>query len=1139
MSEKEILLPKIQYLDFVLFIAHMDTELSYNEFNLVNNHPKKDLNPLFIQPNLKFTERCLNYIRNNKTGIISNAKLIHNKKSINENHISSYLYSPASFVSFGFTDNVSFVACSDFDPVIDITTNIDIPIKQATVAFCPSLKSLNLYKSEYSNLFEISEIFNKTRKVDNFGLISHDFFNSRPLFTITYFRLSGLAALGPGLLFQEAIFKEIGKRVEKALSELRADDRLQIEEEDIENFACILIDPQGWADIGTLMFANNYSLIAYVLMELRNITFNDIYKTSKEIYGSDVLEVAVKEFGIFEKISKIDLEYKNKKKRKDFNNEHSCCEHYLRNNHVFSATHTTAGMTHDAFFSNSNKDKKGLYKGYINANPTFNFSPGHVQDFLKDAQKEKKSSLFDKLSDKKLDSNYQWVQFGQFDLTEKCSFTPEKIELMPLFRVVNVIKKLFLWPFHCNTYENIGEKDWQFHKPLNQLRTDLSIPIPLLKHNNSIGEHIHIKPILSEIKNYMFSHHIGNEKGKKGPFSILILKDVIKNLRIPAPLSSSILYIFVDFVKCFKDPNLFYNILDLYDTYNAFYHYLVDKLDCEIKTKIKQEDVQDNELFIELAKLSFLSDRDCYELTEISCGLENALHHRTRMTYSSSEWWNRVIDFKGEVNQLINAADVPLKCGLSILRRVIFYIENQKEQKNVNLDDDFEKIKLRVGGFSKLSYNSRVQSQRLKLRDYRDYFILNLELNIGHLVRPGFLYSHLHETGHLINDSLNCFNSFFEEMESRHQIDYGSINLNEYPEKKYYKRNFDILKKYKSQISDRFNEVFAEMFSYGLIFSDYHLGKKGYKFPEELKKSEYEIQIDYFRYYLGMYSLDPISTSWDKEEEKIKLAEVLTRAFLASDPFSNHQKNNGKGNLYSLDSYKLEIPDIENALKRFENILNLSGNFFYEFGVFWNNPEQKDYILEYFKRSYKISFPFVCYIWEKIENIIDFVLFGNSQVSGISPAPDFFSEILENINHGYQSGKPLLRILYDEPIPKDSNKSNKYKEIFGHLDAIFLVCRLLKFHIHEIFGKIDYNKSVVYIRDLKKYDSNSHLIDRFEGGLFSADIDFRSKYLKNRISIIKTFWDLSTNIRGRTFKNILDEYYQNHFSEEQRDISLK
>jgi len=256
---------------------------------------------------------------------------------------------------------------------------------------------------------------------------------------------------------------------------------------------------------------------------------------------------------------------------------------------------------------------------------------------------------------------------------------------------------------------------------------------------------------------------------------------------MPSPLSTAIVYLYTDFANYLTDTFLFESVLDLYDIFTALYKLLTEQLPTSLeerlfnrlckelgeersnelkgdlflkndKEKNLRKELEDNPRLradLDSICLSFLSNNDLDDLVELIELIQNALSNRVQISFSGAERWNVTVDARGiGLDRITSAVDVPLKCGLGMLRRVM----NRKDEENVGhepTEEDKKRIeaenRARIGGASRITYNPRAFSKRLVIGHTPNIFLDSIDLNIAHLTRPRAFYINLHETAHLIS----------------------------------------------------------------------------------------------------------------------------------------------------------------------------------------------------------------------------------------------------------------------------------------------------------------------------------------------------------------------------------------------------
>ncbi len=154
---------------------------------------------------------------------------------------------------------------------------------------------------------------------------------------------------------------------------------------------------------------------------------------------------------------------------------------------------------------------------------------------------------------------------------------------------------------------------------------------------------------------------------------------------------------------------------------------------------------------------------------------------------------------------------------------------------------------------------------------------------------------------------------------------------------------------------------------------------------------------------------------------------------------------------------------------------------------------------------------------------------GNEKNGVLGTAPDSkdIEYLLRMINEGLKDGRPLVRVLYKDQRP------NRDSERYGLLDPFFLITNVLREHIKELYGEETVNpeKHKIHLdRDSKGEPIQTplakgkklhrRLIDCYLNDVVSVDPDTRKKLMRNRVTVIKTIWGISTNLRARRLKDV-------------------
>ena len=248
-----------------------------------------------------------------------------------------------------------------------------------------------------------------------------------------------------------------------------------------------------------------------------------------------------------------------------------------------------------------------------------------------------------------------------------------------------------------------------------------------------------------------------------------------------------------------------------------------------------------------------------------------------------------------------------------------------------------------------------------------------------------------------------------------------------------------------------------------------------------------------------------------------RYTEALIRVFMAIDPYIRDEND-----------YRLAAdnsPDVPSALRRFTRFVEKDGPIFLDHRRFWNNGEANAYILRSFTDAYSDSFSTLCCIWKQVKAVIDSVCseVNDSGQTGTWPPKEDLDWIRGEFETGHKKGSPVLRFLYDDPDWKSrSGERQKMREKRRHLDATFVMSQLLQINTHKLFGAYDLSKECCYLPNyITPEGTNKRLLDRQISGVVCLDFEERKDYLRGRLHVLTTLWDLSTAIRARTFSSLI------------------
>ena len=368
---------QIAYHDYALMLALMDAEWSRSQLSSASSRS--------LDPFLRCQEDFLKHCRKYHDDIEENHKLWQKANERYESEdvvladtgapIESFLFDPVFYLPFGHADMMSFVLVDDFDPIHFLAAEAKKTVEEVCVAFCPKLESLGL-KDHPSGLFcELDQLVGKdSMKASVAGPQpggpspkTHGFQDNLPLVAFTRYKIDGLAVLGQGLLFQQEIFKALGKRMADIADVLgqyvknAGKDVANVEPNDVSSARCAFLDLQGLEEIGTLIFCRNYTVAMAFVVAARSLTYGDVLGIDPDKRLEDALRASPLHRTVMDVY--FDLLGKERPDRIDA----------LRDNHVFRWSQSTYGFTVKAMLDQGHKQ----CHGEVEAFSQIQIAPGH------------------------------------------------------------------------------------------------------------------------------------------------------------------------------------------------------------------------------------------------------------------------------------------------------------------------------------------------------------------------------------------------------------------------------------------------------------------------------------------------------------------------------------------------------------------------------------------------------------------------------------------------------------------------------------------------------------------------------------------------------------------------------------------
>lgn len=1103
MTGKSIL-SGITYHDYCALICYLDSEWA-----LRTGYSGADNAELHLRVARDFTEVCLRYwqrVDGSRLGFYR-----ENGQETEQKGLDQFLFNPACCISFGHADDVAVVLTDGFDPMISITGDIKSSVEQACLAFCPTLDSLGPELRDQMPFTELHTLLcgprphPKEKGNETYSPSNHPFLRTHPLWVLTKYKLGSLAVLSQGLLIQQALLRTMARKICDVLGTLRQsmprpEVRNLMNEADIDSLRCVFLDPQAPEEMATLMVCRNYSVAMALVAALRTLTFGDIFDREEQI--EDRLRTPRMHRSFLYASRKL----AGKTPSSDIG--------LLRDNHVFCSTYTTLGVSHAAFLNSEHANCNGLVDAYMHAD----IEPGHHgstdEHFLKAFEKSCTEAEAPKgtVALGNIDQFHRFL-VGRHDRTKVCSVDAQKEQLvgLPTGIFLSLVKDVL------DTFGRRQEKG-DHGRDLLDISTSLNIPIPRLIASpktsardlilGKIGrEHTPLSPLLDHMGCRLFGRSSDTCKSKNSPpvargrLDIHILQDKLRQIGAPYSIRRTILYLFQVFANCLADPFLFDGVLDLYDTFVALHSLIAGDL-------AREHELLDTED----EKRTFFDEKKVDELSSLVETLQNALMHRVHMALPDAEMRDMAVDFRGGLNQLVAAADVPIKCGLGLVRWVMEKYQPDDYGTRDSRQADSGSLKYQVAAVARITFDPRPTCHRLELGQLQHMRLADLQMNVTHLLDPANFMDFLHEALHLIFDYL-CVQGHLGSWAQ------GSVSSDG--------KKGNGCPSWHPTMTERLAEIFAAILSHLLVFgSDADL---------------------FLRHYISHYTRNPksIGSAEGEVEQResgvlLRFTEVLIRAFLVTDPIRAMLREHGSDPLRWSDVYPLSngstaLSDnaLEVAERRFTGMVEKVGPFFSEFHRLWHGPNRaavRAYCVGQFREILSLSSPEMIDIWRHAVNI--YKQYAASEFPcEIESGYDDRGALKYDIGQGLSNGKPLIRNLYlNQRFARGDTKDPEKRG----LDSLYLVCEIIYQHLHHLYGSFDTTKGIHLYRRPKDgrvdYQAprddgtkgwNDFQIDRGLGTMFCAHPGRRRGRLLQQIVVIKTLWDVSTNLRARRAWDIL------------------
>jgi hypothetical protein len=411
----------------------------------------------------------------------------------------------------------------------------------------------------------------------------------------------------------------------------------------------------------------------------------------------------------------------------------------LRDSHAIRWSHTSLAITSEKLF----KEEYSNCNGYIEALGQFILSPGHrllVEKEIQHMFKHKHSSMEVMLNDK---MDYCRYQIGIGDMVVPYGPVDKQKSSLPLLKISS-----FLAIFTETLMKfRFGERGPC--KDIVYITANLTVPVPKIVLESICkktgAEHFHpLTKVLYQIRNRLCYLGVMKDELKlteTGPRQGLLDIQRLKNIPyvIPVSLQRMIEYLYQNFAVLIGDPYTFDLVLDLYDTLSTLHAILTKHITVIGEPELEEDKKQ---------RLPYLDEGRVAQLSAIVDAIHNTLIHRIAKAHKETNYREMEIDFRGGLNQILLAADAPIKCGLGLIRKLVRGIDNERQEQDRIEERD------RVGGLTLISSMPGVRINNLNFGVTVEAQLAYFEADVPHVLHPPSYCDNLHELFHLIFDIL-------------------------------------------------------------------------------------------------------------------------------------------------------------------------------------------------------------------------------------------------------------------------------------------------------------------------------------------------------------------------------------------------
>ena len=983
-----------------------------------------------------------------------------------------FYYDPLIYLALGHADILSLVLMDDFDPVDAIAANMTRTLENVSIGFAPKLQSLGVDSKQRAvrGLHALWNLKNR-KKTSEFP----------PFMVFSKLKMEGLASVGLGLEFQIALWRTMVKRISKVMDALErqayeaagSEESDWINPQDVANTWCSLVDLQGCEEIGLLAFSSNLSAAFSIVGGVRTLTCGDVFDEVP-----DLLESL--------RLSKVHRWFSRHAGAGGPSNKNDVAR--LGDGHVFRWSHSSVNVLPEQFY----EPRTGRLfphprrlRGYVSARSRFQIPPGHVARSRRLLEPFRTTPPREESGPTRWPDNFFPYLAGLYDIDLDhyemgLSQAGESVVRTSLVidNVEETLKRLCL----SNEIQQRRGRD------VVDFETDLIVPVPKLKDVETKRDLIYcdvgkghfaplgkILPRMVEALCRSSKTKLGATPPVLGPPGMMDIPELMKaqrRLGVPASLRRALEYCYQDFAIITADPFYFDVMLDLYDTFSTLHAVLVCHLPQKKLGMCEGTGSQGRAL---------LDETKVRHLSEVVDALHNAVLHRTTNAFREGNWREMAIDFRGGINQILLAADAPVKCGLGILRRFAFHGTEKHASKNVKSRNSVGCV-MRVGTMP----GARCYKARFGVEDSAR--LAFFDVDVPHVLHVASYADYLHEAFHLVFEQALVEDKDFAE----------------------------VLNSADQQIRDRLEEIFAQTLCAMFIFED---------------------DRDTFVYHSVLsYSRDIASAGANDKETCRRFVEVLFRLFLVFDSMMaltvdalHSLRGTHSNGLNDIPSEQM----IRKKGRAFDRFVKNAGPFFSEFNRLWD-PEASNVVWEYTRSYFRTTYPqiarYLPTVWQKATSIYGLAArttFPGKTDASVASAHQL---IQSEIKVALRLGRPLIWSRYQGTAAVRGQKkepATAWNFEGGGLDPLPFVCKILHQYIGTLRKATHHNihllrtsgsATVSYKGARSWWNFQS---DKGAAAMFCCVPKARRERLLKQIVIIKSFWDVSSELRARRLLDML------------------